>query len=429
MLARLALARLGTKTVFTAHGWAFSGRGGAAGAVYTTAERAVAPLSDAIVCVSNHDLAARARAPHQAARRAARDPQRRRRARRAALPPAARRAARARLHRAPGPAQGPDHAARRARAARTASAGSCASSATAPTARRSSATATRSAWPTASRCSATATTSPAQLADCDAFALISDWEGLPYSILEAMAAGLPVLATAVGGIADLVAPGSTGELVPPRDAAAAGRVLAAWAADPRCCPASATPPMPAPARRSRASTWSAATTRSSRRCWLPDQAAIGRAASDSATRWAAKSAPSTKRESGPKRPSAGKTDERDLRDARAERAVEHRPAVLDLDLRAQLGCEHREAVPAELEATGDDAGVDLARRPVAEREHEVVGARLDALHLDALADRDDAVDVLAQPGRRARAQQPLVDAQPASRAAAARTRPGGSRSG
>ena len=56
VLARLALARLGTKTVFTAHGWAFSGRGGAAGAVYTTAERAVAPLSDAIVCVSNHDL-------------------------------------------------------------------------------------------------------------------------------------------------------------------------------------------------------------------------------------------------------------------------------------------------------------------------------------------------------------------------------------
>ena len=56
VLARLALAGLGTRTVFTAHGWAFSGRGGAAGAVYTASEQAVAPLTDAIVCVSSHDL-------------------------------------------------------------------------------------------------------------------------------------------------------------------------------------------------------------------------------------------------------------------------------------------------------------------------------------------------------------------------------------
>ena len=77
---------------------------------------------------------------------------------------------------------------------------------------------------------------PAQLADCDAFALISDWEGLPYSILEAMAAGLPVLATRVGGIGDLVVPGATGELVPPRDARAAAVVLARWAADPGLLP-------------------------------------------------------------------------------------------------------------------------------------------------------------------------------------------------
>ena len=107
---------------------------------------------------------------------------------------------------------------------------------------------------------------PAQLADCDAFALISDWEGLPYSILEAMAAGLPVLATAVGGIGDLVAPGSTGELVPPRNAPAAGRVLAAWAADPSQLPFSARRRTRAPASRSHASRWSGATTRSSPRC-------------------------------------------------------------------------------------------------------------------------------------------------------------------
>src|SRR4029077_14970308 len=77
---------------------------------------------------------------------------------------------------------------------------------------------------------------PSQLADCDAFVLITDWEGLPYSILEGMDAGLTLVASEVGGIPHLVAPGATGELVPPRDAAAAGRVLAAWAADPARLP-------------------------------------------------------------------------------------------------------------------------------------------------------------------------------------------------
>jgi glycosyltransferase involved in cell wall biosynthesis len=56
VLARLALPGLGARTVFTAHGWAFSGRNGVAGAVYAASERAVAPLTDAIVCVSRHDL-------------------------------------------------------------------------------------------------------------------------------------------------------------------------------------------------------------------------------------------------------------------------------------------------------------------------------------------------------------------------------------
>jgi len=56
--------------------------------------------------------------------------------------------------------------------------------------------------------------------------LVSHEEGLPNAIMEAMAAGLPVVATDVGGCRELVQDGITGLLVPPRDAQALAVALA-----------------------------------------------------------------------------------------------------------------------------------------------------------------------------------------------------------
>lgn len=56
-------------------------------------------------------------------------------------------------------------------------------------------------------------------------------EGLPYALLEAMAAGVPVIATPVGAIPDVVSDGIHGFLVPPRDGKAIAEALAVLAGD------------------------------------------------------------------------------------------------------------------------------------------------------------------------------------------------------
>ncbi len=60
---------------------------------------------------------------------------------------------------------------------------------------------------------------------CNIFILSSDWEGMPLTILEAMASGKPVVSTAVGGVPELVKNGVTGLLVPPSNSRALAKAI------------------------------------------------------------------------------------------------------------------------------------------------------------------------------------------------------------
>ena len=73
---------------------------------------------------------------------------------------------------------------------------------------------------------------PTILASSHIFVLSSRSEALPVSILEAMAAGLPVVATRVGGVPELVVDGETGLLVPPVDPRALALALQRLVDDP-----------------------------------------------------------------------------------------------------------------------------------------------------------------------------------------------------
>jgi glycosyltransferase involved in cell wall biosynthesis len=68
---------------------------------------------------------------------------------------------------------------------------------------------------------------PETLGAADVFVLASRWEGNPLSVMEAMAAGRPVVSTAVGAIPELVRDGVDGLLSSPGDAAALSHSLRA----------------------------------------------------------------------------------------------------------------------------------------------------------------------------------------------------------
>jgi glycosyltransferase involved in cell wall biosynthesis len=76
---------------------------------------------------------------------------------------------------------------------------------------------------------------PALLARARLFVLSSLTEGISLTLLEAMARGLPVVATAVGGNGEVVAAGESGVLVPPADPASLAAAIAPLWTDPERC--------------------------------------------------------------------------------------------------------------------------------------------------------------------------------------------------
>jgi len=72
----------------------------------------------------------------------------------------------------------------------------------------------------------------AHLAKMDVLVMPSRWEGLPYTLLEAMGAGVPVAAMAAGGIADVLEEGDSGLLCPVGDVDGLARHSLALIADP-----------------------------------------------------------------------------------------------------------------------------------------------------------------------------------------------------
>ncbi len=78
---------------------------------------------------------------------------------------------------------------------------------------------------------------PELLAASDIFVMSSLWEGLSMALLEAMAAGLPIVTTAVSGAVQVIIPGQTGLLVPPGNAQKLTEAVLQLLADPACAQA------------------------------------------------------------------------------------------------------------------------------------------------------------------------------------------------
>jgi glycosyltransferase involved in cell wall biosynthesis len=72
------------------------------------------------------------------------------------------------------------------------------------------------------------------LFNSDLFMLISNYEGLPVSIIEALSVGIPIIASDVGGVNELVKEGVNGFLIPKKDSITLYKVLVNLVSDNNC---------------------------------------------------------------------------------------------------------------------------------------------------------------------------------------------------
>ena len=212
-------------SVFTAHGWAFKATEGVASRLYLLADRAVRPLTSAVICVSEEERRAGLAAGTCAPARTVVIPN--------AVPTDVPLAAHA--ERADGAvelvtvgrlARPKDHATLLRGLAQAPARVRLTILGDGPLRPELQRLAAELGLGDRARFAGEVHDVAARLAAADGFVLASTSEGMPVSVLEAMAAGLPVVASAVGGVPELVADGATGRLVAPADPAGLAAVLA-----------------------------------------------------------------------------------------------------------------------------------------------------------------------------------------------------------